>query len=302
LSNEISVLLPAHGNCPYLRFTLESISRSDLQPLEILLIDDGMDEAAKNLVEKYFTNLPIRLINNSGKGLVTALNTGLDLALGKYIARIDSDDLMKPERLRLQYEFLENNPEIIVVGSNCEYINSQGKVTGISNYPIGELNKSRDFQIKCLIAHPSTMYRLSAAIKIGGYRSVFTWNNMDIAEDFDFWLRMSKIGKLHNLSNILISYRQHLGQISSTNTYGQLLGSLYVSSINKFDSKNVVKIQFIDGKSKEFFIFIRTILSIGGIKMAKHAFLRLYQFRISRKSFMSATQIKLINYLCRNSN
>jgi len=279
MSSDVSVLIPAHGSSPFIQYTLESILKNTVQPDEVLIIDDGLSKEAIAQIDLFSRLLPIWIIPNDGKGLVDALNTGLRAAKKKYIARIDNDDLMAENRIEIQLAQFESEPNLVVVGSQCNYINSDGTITGRSNYPIGALNKLPEFKFKCLIAHPSTMYIRSSALDIGGYRSIFTWNGVDIAEDFDFWLRISKLGIISVSEELLTEYRQHADQLSSRHLAGQLVGTPYISSVNIGTEADPAKIIFKDGKSDQLLVLLSSIRKYLGFRRYLASKLALYQFR-----------------------
>jgi glycosyltransferase involved in cell wall biosynthesis len=284
MSSEVSVLIPAHGPSPFIKFTLESILNNTVQPEEVLIIDDGLGNQAIAQIDPFLRSLPILIIPNDGKGLVDALNTGLRVAQGKYIARIDNDDLMAENRIERQLAQFESDPNLVAVGSQCNYINSEGIRTGRSNYPIGALNKLPDFKFKCLIAHPSTMYLRGSALDIGGYRSIVSWNGVDIAEDFDFWLRISKEGKISVFEELLTEYRQHASQLSSQHLAGQQVGTPYISAVNIGSEANPVKIVFKNGKSDQLLTYLNSIREGLGFRWYLASKLGLHQFREERFS------------------
>jgi hypothetical protein len=186
---------------------------------------------------------------------------------------------MAENRIERQLAQFESDPNLVVVGSQCNYINSDGNLTGRSNYPIGALNKLPEFKFKCLIAHPSTMYIRSSALDIGGYRSIFTWNGVDIAEDFDFWLRISKRGIISVSEELLTEYRQHADQLSSRNLAGQLIGTPYISAVNTGMEVDPVKIIFKDGKSDQLLVLLSSIRKNLGFRRYLASNLALYQLR-----------------------
>ena len=284
MTSEVSVLIPAHGPSPFIKFTLESIFNNAVQPEEVLIIDDGLSDEAIAQIDPFLRSLPILIIPNDGKGLVNALNTGLRVAEGKYIARIDNDDLMAENRIERQLAQFASDPSLVAVGSQCNYINSDGIRTGRSNYPIGELNKLPDFMFKCLIAHPSTMYLRSPALDIGGYRSIFSWNGVDIAEDFDFWLRISQEGKISVFEELLTEYRQHASQLSSQHLAGQQVGTPYISAVNIRSEANPVKIVFNNGKSDQLLAYLNSIREGLGFRRYLASKLGLHQLREDRFS------------------
>jgi len=230
---DISIVIPVKGNCEYLSETLDSLCNIRTPVEEIIIVNDGVSNKALALISAYEKKLPIRLILSSGSGLVAALNSGLNSANCKHIARLDGDDLTLPDRFQLQLEAFEADPLLVACGGQIQYINQQSQITGASSYPVGKLNSLSIFRSRCLIAHPASMYLKSAAHEIGGYRSVFTERGMDLAEDFDFWLRISLLGNIENLSDTLIKYRQHPNQISTAYLPGQGLATTYVKALNQ---------------------------------------------------------------------
>jgi glycosyltransferase involved in cell wall biosynthesis len=279
MSSEVTVLIPAHGSSPFIKYTLDSVAKNSVRPDEVLIIDDGLSSQAIADINSFSSRLSIVVIANAGKGLVDALNTGLRAARGKYIARIDNDDLMAENRIERQLAQFESNPNLVAVGSQCNYINSDGARIGRSNYPVGLLNNLPNFKVKCLIAHPSTMFTLHAATNIGGYRSVFTWDGVDIAEDFDFWLRLSKVGKISVADELLTEYRQHNAQLSSRYILGQIIGTPYISAINLGNTSHPTKVSFRNGKSDQVNVFLHLISENLGFKHYFICRLALYQFR-----------------------
>jgi hypothetical protein len=128
------------------------------------------------------------------------------------------------------------------------------------------------------------MYIRSSALDIGGYRSIFTWNGVDIAEDFDFWLRISKKGIISVSEEYLTEYRQHAGQLSSRHLAGQLIGTPYISAVNIGVEANPVKIVFENGKSDQLLFYLNSIREGLGFRRYLASKLALYQFREDRFS------------------
>lgn len=282
MASEVSVLIPAHGPSPYIKFTLESIAKNTIQPDDVLIIDDGISDEATTQINSFTQSLPISIIPNNGKGLVDALNTGLSTAKSKFVARIDNDDLMSENRIERQLEQFESNPHFVAVGSQCFYINSDGIRTGRSNYPIGPLNQIPNFKYRCLIAHPSTMFLRDSALAIGGYRSLFSWNGIDIAEDFDFWLRLSKKGIISVSDELLTEYRQHADQLSTRHLAGQQIGTPYISAVNIQNEANPIKIKFENGKSDQVSLLLILIRRYLGFRCYLSARLSLYLIKENR--------------------
>jgi glycosyltransferase involved in cell wall biosynthesis len=298
LSN-VSVIIPAYGDSPHLNDTLQSISNNSIKPQEVLIIDDGLGESVTKNLDSLNFELATKVIRNDGRGLVDALNTGLRSASFKYICRIDNDDLMTPKRIETQLNFLKSTNGVVAVGSQCFFIDSSGKITGNSSYPVGNVTTLKAFNYKCLVAHPSTMYLKDSALSIGGYRSVFRWKQTDIAEDFDFWLRLASCGDIYNLDLPLTSYRQHVNQISSLYGDAQILGTAYVSAINQPKNRNLKSetIDFPNGLSSDGLTRLYAALAESPSKLHQtitHLQIQNYLSRVSNTKFNSILHSRII--------
>ena len=242
--SDFDVLVPIKGNCEYLEQTLQSILNSTILPKQVILVDDGIEPKVLALIQNFSKLLPIVFVKNMGNGVVDACNTGIQLSTSKYIARLDSDDLAMPIRFERQIDKLEECSNFAVVGSRVYYINDQSKITGVSNHPIGIINRLKAFNNRCLLAQPSVMIRRSKLNEVGNYKRFFQFSNFDIAEDFLLWLRISKVGDLFNFEEPLTKYRQHEAQVSKVNLVAveiitQLIAVSKVHSSSEFPIVNV---------------------------------------------------------------
>jgi len=233
MSEDFSVLIPAHGSCEFVEQTLESICMSTVLPDRVVIVDDGVTDLAMTAILKFSPRLVLHVEPNRGSGLVDALNTGIEVISTSFIARLDADDIVTQDRFALQVSAMLVDPDIAVLGGQVQYIDSAGRILGKSEYFSGTLNNLSEFKSKCLIAHPSAMIRRNALLEVGGYRSICRKGRTDIAEDFDLWLRISRVGKVCNLNAIILFYRQHPDQLSSKHTPEQLFSTRYVSLINQ---------------------------------------------------------------------
>ena len=132
---------------------------------------------------------------------------------------MDADDIALIDRLALQVEFMEEHPEIAVVGGAVEFIDQSGKVLRLARQPLHNDEIQRSLVDQSVIWHPTVMMRRDAFDRVGGYRNVVD------AEDYDLWLRMAELFQLANLSQALIKYRLHPGQVSVAKCRQQALGA-----------------------------------------------------------------------------
>ena len=209
-SNEslVSVLMPIHGEAPYLEKALESIGFQESVEIELVVVLDRPSSSLKVQTQLLLANLEkTKLLVSPGSGISEALNFGIEHCLGKYVARIDSDDEMTKDRLIRQKLFLDNNPGITCVGTQIIKVSEKNRVLGKSHYPNNPFLLKRILRIRNCVAHPSVMYRRDEVQRIGGYRATF-----DGAEDYDLWIRFTRKGSIANLNEYLTKYRVWNGQ------------------------------------------------------------------------------------------
>lgn len=224
---EVSIVCPIHGDGKYLVQTLDSIKNQTFRnSLEVILILDRCTSEVSATIAKYQDSLNIKMVNSKFAGLVEALNTGLQLSTGKYVARIDSDDVMEPTRIEKQFDFLQANYQTTVLGSSVIEINEHGTVIGKREYPLDSVEMYNSLSQQCTVAHPSVMFRRDAILELGGYRPFF-----ENAEDYDLWLRVREHGVITSTFEPLTFYRIHPGQISTLQLEQRIFGS-YSARIN----------------------------------------------------------------------
>lgn len=205
MSINISILMCVYNEkISFLKEAVESILSQIKDDYEFIIIDDSEDKRVINYliaISKRYSNI-IYKHNNERIGFVRSLNKALELARGKYIARVDSDDIQKSSRFTYQIDFLNNNKDIGIVGSWVEKIDNNGKERGIRILPSG--NKLiKTMMIKNMIAHPSVMIRREIIKILDGYDEKY-----EKAEDYELWMRaIKKRIKIANIQKPLIKYR-----------------------------------------------------------------------------------------------
>ena len=187
----VSVLMPCYNAVATLDEALDSLSRQTLPDFEIVAVDDGSSDATLAILLSRAAAEPrLRVISQPHSGIVAALNRGLEACRAEYVARMDSDDCSRPERLRRQADFLQAQPEITLVGCRVEGFPAEHVRQGYRIYLdwlnslLSEPDIRREIFIESPFAHPSVMYRKSVVIETGGYQE-HGW-----AEDYDLWLRL----------------------------------------------------------------------------------------------------------------
>jgi hypothetical protein len=148
-------------------------------------------------------------LRQARSGVVAALNLGIRVSSGYYIARMDADDVARPHRLSRQLEELSRNPEVAVLGSNYEVIDRFGRVLRVVRMPTTSAAIRVALRSSNCIGHPTVLMRRDAVIDAGGYRQPFQH-----CEDYDLWLRLEEKYQLRNLDESLLLYREHRGQLT----------------------------------------------------------------------------------------
>ncbi|MGD8938397.1 MAG: glycosyltransferase [Gammaproteobacteria bacterium] len=208
---QVSVVLPVRNAAHTIDECLDSIVRQTYERFEVIIIDDGStDDSLRKIRHWCDRDRRIRYYQQPFLGLVPALNKGLALAKGKYIARMDADDIMLQNRLHAQVEFLNHHPHIVLVATQVELF-PKNRVTPAYQEYIGWQNQcltSRDIAdeiyVESPVAHPTVMMRREACLMLGGYRQG------DFPEDYDLWLRMISHGmRLAKLPQVLLKWRDY---------------------------------------------------------------------------------------------
>ena len=206
MNPKITVLMPVYNGERYLKEAIESILNQTFTDFEFLIIDDGSTDNSLNIIKQYATkDSRIRLvIHKQNKKIVPTLNEGLKLAKGKYIARMDCDDISMPARIEEEINFLENHQDYIMVGSDYIIINEFAKkLFYYAAFPNYETIKVALSVTSCF-AHGSVMYKKRSVLAVNGYNS-----KIHDAEDFELWTRLIKIGKFANIPKPLFKYRMN---------------------------------------------------------------------------------------------
>jgi glycosyltransferase involved in cell wall biosynthesis len=206
---KISVILPAYNAEKYLGEAIESILNQSFKDFEFLIFNDGSTDTTKEIIDGYNDKRIIAYHSDINKGYVHWLNEGIKQAKGKYIARMDADDISFTERFQLQFDYMETHPEIGLCGSQIEIIGSGELV----KKPLTDNEIRWWFFIGNPIAHPVVMIRK----EVLSHYQLFYKNELKPAEDYEMWCRMSHNTKITNLQNILLKYRYHPNQESTAN-------------------------------------------------------------------------------------
>lgn len=212
-------MLPVRNGEPFLAASLDSLLTQTDSNFEILAIDDRCTDGTANILSAYAErDRRVRIVatdNVSGQGLVAALNLGIAKSRGRYIARMDADDICRPERLRLQADYLDANAAIGLVSSRVEFLGDREAQRGLALFvdwtntllAPSEIEQARF--IETPIIHPSVMFRRELVEQHGGYRSGA------FPEDYELWLRWLDAGvQMSKLPETLLEWRDSAGRLT----------------------------------------------------------------------------------------
>lgn len=203
----VSVLMPVFNTAFYLKEAVESILAQTFTDFEFLIIDDASTDGSIDIIES-FDDPRIKLIRKPrNTGLTNSINMGLDLARGEYIARMDSDDISLPDRFAKQVALMDARPEVGVCGTWVAFIGSQTGIERKETEPKAIKNNLFRTNQFC---HPAVFIR-AATLRENGIRFVPA---LEPAEDYAFWISVSRVAQLVNLPEVLLQYRIHPHQVS----------------------------------------------------------------------------------------
>lgn len=213
----VTVLMAVRNGFPYLSDSIDSILSQDFADFEFIIVDDGStDSTPAILTDKAAADPRVRVRRNDvNLGLPASLNVGLRYARGKYVARMDSDDIALPFRLSRQIEYLEMHPKVFLVGSQTENIDEAGARICINRCPSDPDMVCRQLSEGNCIPHPTIVFRREEGV---AYREKFLY-----AQDYDFYLRLLAAGRrMANHPEVLLKYRVNAGSISESKRMAQL--------------------------------------------------------------------------------
>lgn len=207
----ISIVMPVYNAGDYLSECMESILSQSYTNFELIIIDDGSTDQSVNILNSY-PDKRIKLIKNE-HNFIRSLNLGLERSSGKYIARMDSDDIMMPDRLQKQYDYMENNPDIDVCGS---WLKVFGKIQNIFTGPTSHTDIVKNMLLKNTIYHPSVLLRRSSLFDQTDLK--FSYKEEYIyAEDYKLWIDLIINGKKFAvIPETLLKYRVSDTQMTNT--------------------------------------------------------------------------------------
>jgi glycosyltransferase involved in cell wall biosynthesis len=205
----VTVLLPVYNAERFVAKSIESILKQSFEDFELLIINDGSSDNSMSVISS-IDDKRIRIVENEKNlTLIPTLNKGIRLARGKYIARMDSDDIAHPDRLKLQINFLEKNPEVGLLGSSTRFVDQNLNELYLKYSPETHVQNKWKMLYATSFMHPTVIFRKDAVMEVSGYSSIYPH-----CEDYELWTRLSEVTKVHQLPNILVNVRKHDQNVS----------------------------------------------------------------------------------------
>ena len=258
----VSVLTPVYNAEKYIGDAIGSILSQTFTDFEFIIINDGSTDNTAKIVRKYAAqDKRIKFIDSKKNlGVSAVRNKLLDFARGEYIAYQDADDISVPNRLETQVKFLDENPDVTVVGG------------AMLAFPRPELivvpknPKIMDFCIANAVSNPTVMFRRADVMAIG-----LRYNPaLRTAEDYDFWVRLVKHYNIHNLPNILVNYRVSGTSLSHNNPE--------MDKVNAKIRSEIINFLTGDDKVKNILKFKQRISLFGFLPLFKIKYNHIYLF------------------------
>ena len=207
----VSIVIPVHNGEKYIKESLDSCIGQTNQNIEIIVVNDASTDSTLEILQGYGDKIKIITVEKQN-GLGNVINIGIKESKGKYIARMDADDVMYPTRLEKQVEYLKNNPDCVAVGGQIDIIDSNSNVTGHREYVLEDSKIKRNMFIYQPFAHPAVMLRKSSAEEVGLYPEDL-WK----VEDVKFFFLLSKLGTFANVPDTVLKYRLSFNTQSQSN-------------------------------------------------------------------------------------
>jgi glycosyltransferase involved in cell wall biosynthesis len=233
---KVTIVIPVFNGANLVRETVESVQKSTYTDFEVLLINDGSsdksEEVCMELADRYSHNTIFHSFKQN-EGLAHTLNFGLEYARGEYIARLNQDDIVRPDRIEKQVAFLDSNPKVVAVGSWIRLFDNEDNQVAILKFMPTDKAIRKHWLVTGPFSDPTVMYRKQPAIDVGGYEQKY-WP----ADDTQMWYKLGKIGELANIQEVLVDVRWH-GSAGSLKYMGKMAWSLYKA--HRFAHRNVQK-------------------------------------------------------------
>ena len=293
---KVSIILPTYQGEKTIESAIKSILTQSFQKFELIIIDDCSSDATAKIVRSYsIKDHRIRFIQHRKNiGLASTLNEGILLSRSNLIARIDQDDEAMPDRLRIQYTFMNKNKKVAVAGSYVYLMGRNKKFDKILILPTDSKSIRSELIKSNCIFHPSVIMRKKSVVNIGGYRKEYK-----NAEDYDLWLRLAKSESICNIPLPLTRYRFSIDGMTLGKKWEQLFyvylaqTSYHHPKLNLHEIKKIAKNKLKFTDRKEFFSHVikGTLTELRDLKMWRSYFKLIKSLSIKELGILRTAKI-----------
>lgn len=201
--------MSVHNGEPWLREAVESVLVQTASDFELIVIDDGSTDGTPAALAAIL-DPRLHVERQEWRGLTQSLNRALRLANAPLLARMDADDVSLPERFERQLAFLDAHPDVGLLGTGCHEISAGGEILRTISPPGDDGAIRRALIQRNPFVHSSVMMRRATLERVGGYDEA-----LRVAQDYDLWMRLSRVTRLANLAEPLVLRRLTPGRVSS---------------------------------------------------------------------------------------
>ena len=217
----VSVIMSVRNCEEFLKKCIISILSQSYKNIEFIIVNDASSDGTKTIINS-FKEKRVKIISNKRRlGLTNSLNKALGIAKGKYIARMDGDDIAFKNRIRDQVNYMEKHKKVGVVGSWVKIIDQNNKIIGNLKFPVSNKSIKKYIFTSNPFRHSTVLIRKSLFELYGNYDKL-----LDGAEDYDLWLRFARFTKFANIPSYLLYYRFHTNQVSNKSESKVLISAI----------------------------------------------------------------------------
>lgn len=222
----VSVIVPVKNAGKFAGDAIQSILDQTYKNWEMIVVDDGSSDETGKILKRFARKDPrITVITHKeSKGIGASLNLSLTKIKGKFIARMDGDDVSLPNRLDVQVAFLQNNPRIVAVGGQAEMIDGEGEIFAYKHFPTDPQKLREMIMWMVPIQHPIMMTRASA------YKKCRYDESYQTAEDVELFMQLLQYGEFGNVPEVVYQYRK----ADTSNGYHNLKQTFYLTLLGRW--------------------------------------------------------------------
>lgn len=214
MEDKVSVIIPTYNRSKWLPEAIESVLIQTYRNIEIIVVNDGSTDNTEQVLEPYRDKIRYIYKENGGPG--SAVNMGIAASSGKYIARLDDDDLFLPRKVEYQVRMFQENPELGLVASDHHIMNPEGRIA--FTRPVPDFSRHGAFLSllqHCIFSQPTVMVSKECYKKVGPYKNTY-------AQDYDMWIRIARHHPLGVIHKPLAVYRRHQANRSGKSSGGKV--------------------------------------------------------------------------------